>query len=129
MDELHDVKEPRTAVSAENWEEFLKEFVKRNKDRRARFDVYKEDGEIEEEGQEAHLENIILQSDGDTKNVEVVRIDLGDAEAEKISVSITDVRGIRVQYDTDGSEDVLEFIDDQNTLISLRFESNVDGVS
>lgn len=129
MDGLRDTEEPRNAVSTENWEEFLSEFVKRNKDRRARFDVYKENGEIEEEGQEAHLENIVLKSDGEARNIEVVRTDLGDADAEKITVSITNVRGIRVQYDTDGSEDVLEFIDDQNTLISLRFESNVDGVS
>lgn len=129
MDGLHDAKEPRNAVSSENWEEFLAEFVKRNKDRRARFDVFKENGEIEEEGQEAHLEDIVLESDGDTNNVEVIRTDLGDADAEKITVSITNVRGIRVQYDTDSSEDVLEFIDDQNTLISLRFESKVDGVS
>lgn len=129
MDGLYDAEEPRNAVSSENWEEFLTEFVKRNKDRRARFDVYTEDGEIEEEGQEAHLEDITLKSDGDTNNVEVVRTDLGDADAEKITVLVTNVRGIRVQYDTDGSENVLEFIDDQNTLISLRFESNVDGVS
>lgn len=129
MDGSHDVKEPRNAVSAENWEEFLKEFVGRNKDRRARFDVFKENGEIEEEGQEAHLGNIILTSDGNAKNVEVIRTDLGDADAEKITVLVTNVRGVIVQYDTDGSEAVLEFIDDQNTLISLRFESKVDGVS
>ena len=30
---------------------------------------------------------------------------------------------------TDGSEDALEITDDENTLISLRFESKVDGVS
>ena len=42
---------------------------------------------------------------------------------------LENIRGIAVQYDTDKSEDVLEFTNDQNELTSLRLESRVDGVS
>lgn len=129
MNGLHDAEEPRKAISTEDWKEFLSDFVGRNKDRRARFDVFKENGETEEEALESHLEEIILKSNGDKHNVEIIRIDKGDADAEKVNVSITNLRGIRVQYDTDDSEEVLEFIDNQNTLMSLRFESKVDGIS
>ena len=86
-------------------------------------------GSTEEEGIEAHLEEIIYKNDGNSASAEVIRIDQGNAEAEEVRVVISNLRGIRVQHDTDGSENVLEFIDNQNTLISLRFESKVDGVS
>ncbi len=130
MDGLHDTnEEPREAISAGEWKSFLRDFVDRNKGRRSRFDIFRENGSTEEEAVEAHLEEIIFKNDGNSKNVEVIRIDKGDAEAEEVRVAISNLRGIRVQYDTDGSENVLEFIDNQNTLISLRFESKVDGVS
>lgn len=112
-----------------NWEEFLREFAARNNNRRARFDVFRSGGAVEEEAKEEHLEDILLKTDGNAKSVEVIRIDRGNSKAEKTRDVITNVRGIAVQYDTDGSEDVLEITDDQNTLISLRFESKVDGVS
>jgi hypothetical protein len=112
-----------------NWEEFLRDFATRNNDRRARFDVYRSGGETEDEGQESHLEDVWLKTDGNAKSVEIVRIDRTGGSAEKTHDVITNVRGISVQYDTDGSEDALEITDDQNTLISLRFESRVDGVS
>jgi hypothetical protein len=112
-----------------NWGEFLTEFSSRNNNRRARFDVYRSGGAVEEESREEHLEDVLLKTDGDKKSVEVIRIDRGRSNAEKTRDVITNVRGIAVQYDTDGSEDALEITDDQNTLISLRFESKVDGVS
>jgi hypothetical protein len=112
-----------------NWEEFLREFAARNNNRRARFDVYRSGGATEEESREEHLEDVLLKTDGNKKSVEVIRIDRGRSNAEKTRDVITNVRGISVQYDTDGSEDALEITDDQNTLISLRFESKVDGVS
>jgi hypothetical protein len=112
-----------------NWEEFLRDFATRNNDRRARFDVYRSDGTTEDEGQEAHFEDVRLKTDGNAKSVEVIRIDRTNSNAEKTHDVITNVRGISVQYDTDGSEDALEITDDQNTLVSLRFESKVDGAS
>lgn len=111
------------------WAEFLSDFATRNNNRRARFDVYRSGGDTEEEAREEHLEDIRLKTDGDSKSVEVVRIDRSKADAKKTHDVITNVRGIAVQYDTDGSEDALEITDDQNTLISLHFESRVDGAS
>lgn len=116
-------------IAPENWEEFLREFADRNNNRRARFDVYRSGGAIENEAREEHLEDVRLKSDGNAKSVEIVRIDRSNANAEKTHDTITNVRGIAVQYDTDGSEDALEITDDQETLISLRFESKVDGAS
>ncbi len=107
----------------------MREFAARNNNRRARFDVFRSGGAIEEEAHEEHLEDILLKSEGNAKSVEVIRIDRTSGKAEKKRDVITNVRGISVQYDTDGSEDVLEITDDQNTLISLRFESKVDGAS
>ncbi len=112
-----------------NWAEFLREFAARNNNRRARFDVFRRLGAVEAESHEEHLEDILLKTAGNAKSVEVVRIDRTNGKAEKKRDVITNVRGISVQYDTDGSENVLEITDDQNTLISLRLESKVDGVS
>jgi len=42
---------------------------------------------------------------------------------------LKNIRGISVQYDTDNSEDMLEFTDDKNQLTTLHFESRVDGDS
>lgn len=121
--------EPKNLIEPQNWSEFLQEFSIRNNDRRARFDVFRNDGTTEEEDQEAHLEDVVLKDNGKAKNVEIIRINRADKNADKIRDLITNVRGIAVQYDTDGSEDALEITDDQNTLISLRMESKVDGNS
>ena len=112
-----------------NWEGFLRDFATRNNNRRARFDVYRSGGDTEGEAYEEHLEDIRLKTEGDTKSVDIIRINRGKSNAEKTHDTITNVRGIAVQYDTDGSEDALEITDDQDTLISLRFESRVDGAS
>lgn len=113
-------------IEPQNWEQFLEEFSTRNNNRRARFDVYRNDGEAEEELSEAHFEDASLKDSGD---VVVVRIDRSKADAEKMHDTITNVVGIAVQYDTDGSEDALQITDKENELISLRFESKVDGAS
>ncbi|MGI8556593.1 MAG: hypothetical protein ACR2LT_09600 [Pyrinomonadaceae bacterium] len=129
MDGLNEPKEPRKIIAPENWEKFLTEFATRNNNRRARFDVFRADGTTEEEGVESHLEDVKMVADGDKQNVEIIRIGRGESTAEKTHVTITNVRGIAAQYDVDGSEDALEITDDQNTLVMLRFESKVDGVS
>lgn len=121
--------EPRKIIAPENWEEFLREFSMRNNNRRARFDIFRSGGGIDEEAREEHLEDILLKSSGKKKSIEVIRIDRSRGDAEKTRDVITNVRGIAVQYDTDGSEDALEITDEWETLISLRFESRVDGVS
>lgn len=122
-------QEPKILIEPENWNEFLQAFSIRNNDRRARFDVYRSNGKVEEEEQEARLEDVVLRQNGKSKNIEVIRIDRADKNADKLRDTITNVRGLAVQFDTDGSEDALEITDDQNSLISLRFESKVDGAS
>jgi hypothetical protein len=129
MDGLNEPREPRKMIAPDKWEKFLQEFATRNRDRRARFDVFRSDGTTEEEAREAHLEDVKLTHNGDQKNVEIIRIDRSDSNAEKTKEVVTNVRGITVQIDTDGSEDALEITDDQNTLVSLRLESKVDGNS
>lgn len=121
--------EPRKQISPNDWESFLQEFARRNYDRRARFDVFRADGVTEEERVEAHLEDVKLVGAGDAKAVEIIRIERGSSTAEKTKEIVTNVRGITVQIDTDGSEDALEITDDQNTLVSLRLESKIDGNS
>ena len=113
-------------IEPHKWEQFLEEFSTRNNNRRARFDVYRNDGNAEEERAEAHFEDASLKDNGD---VVVVRIDRSKTDAEKMHDTITNVVGIAVQYDTDGSEDALQITDRENELISLRFESKVDGAS
>lgn len=115
-------------INPANWDDFLKEFSIRNNDRRARFQIFK-GGEVENEGQEYHFEDASLKQNGGEHDLVVIRIDRAKAEAHKIKDTITNVSGIAVQYDTDGSEDVLEITDKENELISLRFESKVDGAS
>lgn len=122
-------KEPKKTIKPDEWENFLSEFSARNKDRRARFDVFRKDGTVQEESQELRLADINLKQSGERHSVEIIRIDRTEGEAEKQRETVTNVRGIAVQFDVDGSEDALEITDDQNTLIMLRFESNVDGVS
>ncbi len=116
-------------IEPKNWEKFLEDFSMRNNNRRARFDVFRRGGNTEEERSEAHFEAAQMNKNGDANDVVVVRIDRSKADAEKMHDTITNVVGIAVQYDTDGSEDALQITDQENELISLRFESKVDGVS
>ncbi len=116
-------------IEPRNWKTFLEEFSERNNNRRARFDVYRGDGNTEEERIEAHFEDVSLKESGDKHEVVIIRIDRSRTDAEKMHDSITNVIGISVQYDTDGSEDALQITDRENELISLRFESKVDGAS
>lgn len=127
MDKLYEPSEPRKLIAPDEWESFLEDFAKRNKDRRARFDVFRKDGTVEEENQEAHIEEINFTKND--KTVEVVRIDRTENKNEEVKNQITNVKSIFVQYDTDDSEDAIEFLDNQDSLISLRMESKVDGVS
>lgn len=123
------MKEPREAIEPKNWAKFLHDFSQRNANRRARFDIFFISGETLEEAEEGRLKNVALkQSDGKLQVV-VKRVDRTAETAETMTDTIENVCGIGVQYDTDGSEDVLEITDVKNTLFSLRLESKVDGAS
>lgn len=115
-------------IEPQNWENFLEDFSARNHDRRARIDVYRNDGNVEEESTEAHFENASLETN-DGATAVVNRVDRSKTDADKMRDAIDDVIGIAVQYDTDGSEDALRITNRENELISLRFESKVDGAS
>ncbi len=122
--------EPRKAIEPANWGKFLQDFSERNANRRARFDIFFESGETLEEGEEGHLESVALtRNDGGTAQVVVKRADQTAGDAETMTDTIEKVRGVGVQYDTDGSENILEITDGKNTLFSLRLESKVDGAS
>lgn len=115
-------------IEPSNWEKFLEEFSERNNNRRARFQIFKGHN-TENEMQESHLEEVLLKNEGNSNTIIITRIDRTKGNGEKIHDRITNVIGIAVQYDTDGSEDVLEIKDKENELISLRMESRVDGAS
>jgi len=122
-------REPKKMIEPNNWENFLAEFTKRNRDRRARFNLFYTTGETQEEAEEAHLESVSLNKDGGQTQVVVTRIDRSEEEEKTMTDTLENVRGIAVQYETDGSENFLEITDTKNTLISLRFESKLDGAS
>lgn len=121
--------EPKVQIGVENWMEFLPAFAERNYNRRARFDVFRSNGKVEEENLEARLEDVRLLVNNRDRDIVIIRIDRSRKNADKIRDTITNIRGVAVQYDTDGSEDALEITDDQNSLIILRMESKVDGAS
>ncbi|MFV0388608.1 MAG: hypothetical protein ACK5NT_07625 [Pyrinomonadaceae bacterium] len=121
--------EPRKVIDSEEWASFLPEFALRNNDRRARFEVYRADGSVDEEGQEMHLEDLEVVEHNGHYDVKVIRIERGEELAEKVEDHIEKVRGVAVQIETDGSEGAIEFVDGANELITLRMESRIDGVS
>ncbi|MDQ3063193.1 MAG: hypothetical protein M3R14_10105 [Acidobacteriota bacterium] len=126
---MSEPREPRKQISPDNWENFLQEFSTRNEKRRARFNIFFSSGETVEEAEEGHLESVALNKNGNKTQVIVKRADKTSENEETMTDTIERVRGITVQIDTDGSEDILEITDEKNTLFSLRFESKVDGAS
>ena len=121
--------EHRKAIEPKNWAKFLEDFSARNKNRRARFNIFFDSGETVEEAEEGHLESVALNKNGDKTQVVVRRADQTSENEETMTDTIENVRGVTVQFDTDGSEDILEITNGKNTLFSLRFESEVDGAS
>jgi hypothetical protein len=126
---MSEPSEPRKGIGQENWEKFLNDFSSRNRNRRARFNIFFSSGETLEEGEEGQLESVAIERAGDQTQVIVKRADHTSGKEETMTDRIENVRGITVQIDTDGSEDILEITDGKNTLFSLRFESKVDGAS
>jgi hypothetical protein len=121
--------EHRRAIEPKNWAKFLEDFSARNKNRRARFNIFFNSGETVEEAEEGHLESVALNKNGDKTQVVVRRADQTSGKEDVMTDTIENVRGVTVQFDTDGSEDILEITDGKNTLFGLRFESEVDGAS
>ncbi len=126
---MSEPREPRKAIEPKNWEKFLRDFSERNANRHARFDIFFDSGETLEESEEGQLESVALSQNEGKTQVIVKRADQTGENAETMTDTIENVRGVGVQYDTDGSEDALEITDGKNTLFSLRLESKVDGAS
>ena len=112
-------------IEPTTWPEFLAEFSERNRGRRARFELFRRDGETAEEGQEGHFEGIAV--DGRVVTVNRTYDRLG--QNRLMTDELRDTHGIEVQYDTDGTEDTIEFTDHKGDMTVLHFESRVDGDS
>ena len=113
------------AVEPQEWATFLNAFTERNRGRGARFELFGPHGGFKEEEREAALESISI--DGHT--IKVSRHYVSGGTPRSMTDEVTNVRGISVQYDTDNSEDMLEFTDDRNAMTTLHFASRVDGDS
>jgi len=112
-------------VDPAEWANFLSEFSERNRGRRARFELFRRDGEVAEEGQEGYFDRVSIDRD-------VVKIERKYKNHEKdevMSDEIPNIHGISVQFDTDESENTLEFTNDRGDMTVLHFESLVDGDS
>lgn len=112
-------------VDPAEWQNFLGDFSKRNRGRRARFELFGRTGTAREEDQEGHFEAISIVD----HVVNVKRTYEKHGQQETMSDDITGIRGISVQLDTDGSEDMIELSDADGNLTALHFESMVDGES
>ncbi|MGI8789084.1 MAG: hypothetical protein ACR2HG_15190 [Pyrinomonadaceae bacterium] len=115
-------------IEPNNWQNFLKEFSGRNKNRRARFQIFT-NGEANEEEQEARLQKVSLKKLKDGTQVVVTRVDKSEDKNERMVDTLADVHGLAVQYEKDGSENILEITNKRGDLTLLRFESMLDGVS
>jgi len=111
-------------VEPQEWDTFLNAFTERNHGRRARFEIFSH-GDFAEEEQEAHLESVAV--DGST--ITVKRTYEKHGEQATMTDTLENIRGVSIQYDTDNSEDMLEFTNTRNELTTLHFESRVDGDS
>ncbi len=119
----------REYLDPDEWGELLAGFSRRNRLRRARFETFGRGG-VEEEEQEARLENITVALTGvDAPRVTVTRLDNSTATPIEMITTIPRVRRIKPQLDVDNSEDGLEIEDQDGTLTVLRLESKVDGAS
>lgn len=114
----------KATIEPSNWLDFLSDFTDRNRGRRARFEIFRP-GTSAEEQQEGHFETATINDNV----VTIQRSYESHGEQKIMSDDITDVHGIVVQLDTDGSEDTLEFTDHNGDLTVLHFESLVDGGS
>jgi len=112
-------------IDPATWPEFFAAFSERNKGRRARFELFRRDGAVAEESREGRF-------DGARVDGRVVTVKRGyetPGGDRTMSDDLHDTHGIEVQYDTDGSEDTIEFTDHKGDMTVLHFESLVDGDS
>ncbi len=112
-------------VEPQEWPTFLSAFSYRNRGRRARFEIFGPKGGFKEEAQEGVFQSVSI--DGST--VTVTRYYQKHGQETAMIDKLKNIIGVSVQYDTDKSEDMLQFTDDKNAMTTLHFESKVDGDS
>ena len=112
-------------VEPREWATFLNAFTGRNRGRRARFEIFGPKGSFKEEEREGIFEGISI--DGAT--IKVKRNYTSGRIERSMTDDVTNIRGVAVQYDTDNSEDMLQFTDEKNAMTVLHFASRVDGDS
>ncbi len=111
------------------WNDFLAEFSRRNRMRRARLEFFDQQQAIEE-NQEAQLERVVVDLTANNAPLVIItRIDNSTLEPQVIVNSIPNVQRINSQLDTDSSDSGLEIESKNNVLTILRMESMVDGAS
>ncbi len=114
------------AIEPQEWDTFLGAFTTRNHGRRARFEIFGPNGGFKEEEQEG---NFVYVSIADHTVTVKRHYEKHGGEQATMTDELKNVRGIAVQYDTDNSEDMLQFTDDKGSMTTLHFESKVDGDS
>ncbi len=112
------------AIEPKEWATFLNAFSERNHGRRARFEIF-EKNRFSEEVQEAYFTRASLENN----IVTIKRRYTSHGQEKTMTDELKDIRGIAVQYDTDNSEDMLEFTTGDEAMTTLHFESKVDGDS
>ena len=111
----------KKTIEPSEWDTFLSGFSDRNTGRRARFEAFTSGG-VAEEDEEASFQSVSIENN-------VVTVDRDTAKGGPIADRIDDVRGIAVQFDSDESENTIEFMDANGDVTVLHFESMVDGES
>ena len=112
-------------VEPQEWQTFLNSFSTRNRGRRARFEIFGPNGGFKEEEQEGAFAAISI----DSGTVTVTRHYQKQGQEASMTDDLKNIVGVSVQYDTDNSEDMLQFTDHRGGMTTLHFESKVDGDS
>ena len=112
-------------IEPHEWKSYLYKFTTRNKGRRARFEVFGPKGGFKEEEREGVFESVTITD----HTVTVSRSYTSGGRERSMTDELKNIRGVAVQFDTDKTEDMLQFTDDKNGMTVLHFESRVDGGS
>lgn len=111
----------KKVITPGEWAEYLEGFSSRNRGRRARFEAFAE-GRVTEEDEEAVFDGVSME-----KNTARVRRLNRTHNDDPLIDELTDIRGLTVQLDSDGSDNTIEFLDSNGDVTILHFESMVDG--
>lgn len=111
----------KKTIDPAEWNKFLAEFSDRNRGRRVRFEEFSRSG-VAEEDEEGAFESLSIDN-------YVVEVKRKAANGKPLTDHIDGVHGISVQYDSDSSENTMEFMDTNGNMTVMHFESKVDGDS